>query len=126
MQAFEPFQATAAEAARLVDHGDAAEMEERHGRGAIVEEQLSRKSTSPTGHFALPRQILVMRKWEPPNRGSRSQAVGQLMTNALGTANGMPAKGIRIVIRFGLAAPEEICHVPLLLSPCGSSTDRGC
>jgi 5-hydroxyisourate hydrolase len=31
----------------------------------------------------------------------------------------------RVVIRFGIASPEEHCHVPLLLSPYGYSTYRG-
>ena len=31
----------------------------------------------------------------------------------------------RVVIRFGVAAPEEHYHVPLLLSPYGYSTYRG-
>ena len=31
----------------------------------------------------------------------------------------------QVTIRFGIAAPEQHYHVPLLLSPCGYSTDRG-
>jgi 5-hydroxyisourate hydrolase len=43
----------------------------------------------------------------------------------LGTDTGSPGFLDRVVIRFGVSAPGEHYHVPLLLSPYGYSTYRG-
>lgn len=42
-----------------------------------------------------------------------------------GLAGGKPGFLDRVVIRFGVDAPDEHYHVPLLLSPYGYSTYRG-
>jgi 5-hydroxyisourate hydrolase len=66
-----------------------------------------------------------VREWPRPVESAAGVHRLRFATGAYFAARGVAAFHPEVTVAFAVAAPEEPCHVPLLLSPFGYSTYRG-